>query len=336
MSRPLWVYDAKDTGILKEGNILAFEIPKQIYSGAIKTVTIGQGAKAITLGGETSYPFYVFEGVMPNVPRVAMEVWDVDPGEDWAEPAKEPFKDVLGDPVAWAKKCVNEYGADAVALILVSTDPNGSDASPEAAAATAKAVADAVDVPVIVYGTSNQDKDGEVLPAVAEACQGKHIIMGPVQDKNYKKIGAAALGYNHTVVANTPIDVNLAKQLNILLGQLGIKDSQLLVDPTTGGLGYGMEYCYSVMERDRMAALTQEDEKLQLPILNYVGQEVWKVKECKQTNAEAPQLGDQTTRAILMECVSAASLLLAGSDLLILRHPETVKYAKGLIQELTA
>ncbi len=320
----------------KEGTILAFEIPKQIYSGSIKTVTIGKGDKAITLGGETSYPFYVFEGVMPNPPRVAMEVWDVDPGEDWAEPAKEPFRDVLGDPVAWAKKCVTEYGADAVALILVSTDPNGDDASPEAAAATAKKVAEAVDVPVIVYGSGNQEKDAEVLPAVAEACQGLNVVLGPVQDKNYKKAGAAALAYNHVVAANTPIDVNLAKQLNILLGQLGVKDSQILVDPTTGGLGYGMEYCYSVMERDRMAALTQEDDRLQFPIINYAGQEVWKVKECKQTNEEAPQLGDQKTRGILMETVTAVSLLLAGSDLLILRHPESVKLAKTFIQEMLA
>jgi acetyl-CoA decarbonylase/synthase complex subunit delta len=314
---------------------LAFEIPKQIYSGAIKPVTIGKGDKAITLGGETTYPFYVFEGPMPNKPRIAMEVWDMDPGEDWAEPAKEPFKDVLGDPAAWAKKCVNEYGADAIALILVSTDPNGENASPEAAAETAKKVAAAVDVPVIVYGTTNLEKDAEVLPAVAEACVDMNLVLGPLQDKNYKKIGAAALGYNHMVSANSPIDVNLAKQLNILLGQLGVKDSHILVDPTTGGLGYGMEYCYSVMERDRMAALTQEDEKLQLPIINYMGQEVWKVKECKQTNEQAPQLGDQETRGILMESVTAVSLLLAGSDLLIMRHPESVKLAKEIINELT-
>ena len=314
---------------------MAFEIPKQIYSGAIKPVTVGKGDKAITLGGETSYPFYLFEGAMPNAPRIAMEVWDMDPGEDWADPCKEPFKDVLGDPVAWAQKCVKEYGADAIALILVSTDPNGENASPEAAAETAKKVASAVDVPVIVYGTSNMDKDAEVLPAVAEACQGLSLVIGPVQDKNYKKIGAAALGYNHSVSANSPIDVNLAKQLNILLGQLGVKDSQILVDPTTGGLGYGLEYCYSVMERDRMAALTQEDEKLQLPILNYFGQEVWKVKECKQTNTEAPQLGDQATRGILMEAVTAVSLLLAGSDLMVMRHPEAVKLAKEIIKELS-
>ncbi len=313
---------------------MAFEIPKQMYSGSIKSVTIGKGDKAITLGGETSYPFYLFEGVMPNIPKIAMEVWDVDPGDDWAAPAKEPFKDVLGDPAAWAKKCVSEYGADAVALLLVSTDPNGLDASPESAAATAKKVAEAIDVPLIVYGTSNVEKDAEVLPAVAEACQGKPITLGPVQDKNYKKIGAAALGYNHAVVANTPIDVNLAKQLNILLGQLGVKDTQILVDPTTGGLGYGMEYCYSVMERDRMAALTQEDDKLQLPIINNLANEVWKVKECKLTNEEAPDLGDQAKRGILMEAITAVSLLLAGADMLIMRHPEAVKLAKTYIQEM--
>lgn len=315
---------------------MAFEIPKQIYSGAIKTVTIGTGAKAITLGGETSYPFYVFEGLMPNLPRIAMEVWDKNPGEDWADPALEPFKDVAGDPVAWAQKCIKEYGADAIALILVSTDPNGDNASPEAAAATAKKVVDAIDVPLIIYGTTNVEKDAEVLPAVAEACADKNIVLGPVQDKNYKKIGAAALAYGHTLAANSPIDVNLAKQLNILLGQLGVKDNRILVDPTTGGLGYGMEYCYSVMERDRMAALTQEDDKLQLPIINYLGQEVWKVKECKQTNAEAPQLGDQKRRGILMEAITAVDLLLAGGDLLVMRHPEAVKLVKSIIQELTA
>ncbi|MGO9177456.1 MAG: acetyl-CoA decarbonylase/synthase complex subunit delta [Desulfobaccales bacterium] len=313
---------------------MAFEIPKQIYSGAIKTVTIGKGEKAMTLGGETSYPFYIFEGVMPHKPRIAMEVWDKDPGQDWAAPAYAAIKDVAKDPVAWAQKCIKDFGAEAIALILASTDPNGDNASAETAAATAKKVLAAIDVPLIVYGTLNVEKDAAVLPAVAEACADKSIVIGPVQDKNYKKIGAAALAYKHTIMANSPIDVNLAKQLNILLGQLGVPDSHILVDPTTGGLGYGMEYCYSVMERDRMAALTQEDDKLQLPIINYVGQEVWKVKECKQTNEEAPQLGDQTKRGILMEAVTAVSLMLAGSDLLIMRHPEAVKLVKSMIQEL--
>jgi acetyl-CoA decarbonylase/synthase, CODH/ACS complex subunit delta len=313
---------------------LGFEIPKVKYSGGIKPVTIG-ATKTLTLGGETSYPFYLFEGQMPNKPKIAMEIWDMDPTGEWPEPVLAPFKDVLGDPAAWAKKCVNEYGADAIALILKSTDPNGDNAPAETAAATAKKVADAVDVPLIVYGTTAVDKDAEVLSAVAEACAGKKVVLGPIQDKNFKKIGAQALAYDHTIAGNSPIDVNLAKQLNILLGNLGVPDSKILIDPTTGGLGYGMEYCYSVIERIRMAALTQDDDKLMLPIINYVGQEVWKVKECRLTNAEAPELGDQAKRGIMMEAVTAASLLLAGSDLLILRHPESVKMAKGLIEELS-
>jgi acetyl-CoA decarbonylase/synthase complex subunit delta len=312
---------------------LGFEIPTIKYSGAIKTETIG-AKNPLTLGGETAYPFYTFEGAIPNKPRIAMEVWDMDPSEEWPAPVLEPFKDVLNDPVAWAQKCIKEYGADAIALILKSTDPNGNDAPAEAAAATAKKVADAIDVPLIVYGTSAVDKDADVLAAVAEACADKKIVLGPVQDKNFKKIGAQALAYGHSVAANTPIDVNLAKQLNILLGNLGVPDTRILIDPTTGGLGYGMEYSYSVMERIRMAALTQDDDKLMLPMINYVGQEVWKVKECRLTNDEAPELGDQAKRGIMMEAITASSLLLAGSDLLILRHPETVKLTKALIDEL--
>jgi acetyl-CoA decarbonylase/synthase complex subunit delta len=313
---------------------LAFEISKVKYSGGIKPVTIG-ATKPITLGGETAYPFYGFEGAMPNKPRIAMEVWDMDPTGEWPAPALEPFKDVLKDPAAWAQKCVKDYGADAIALVLKSTDPNGDNASAEAAAATAKKVADAIDVPLIVYGTTAVDKDSEVLSAVAESCAGKKVVLGPLQDKNFKKIGAQALAYDHSIAGNSPIDVNLAKQLNILLGNLGVSDAKILIDPTTGGLGYGMEYCYSVIERIRMAALTQDDDKLMLPIINYVGQEVWKVKECRLTNAEAPELGDQAKRGVMMEAVTAASLLLAGSDLLILRHPETVKMVKTLIDELS-
>lgn len=313
---------------------MGFEITKVKYSGAIKSINVG-ASNPIALGGESAYPFYTFEGAMPNKPRIAMEVWDMDPTGEWPEPALAPFKDVLKDPAAWAQKCVKEYGADAIALILKSTDPNGENASAEAAAATAKKVADAIEVPLIVYGTTAVDKDSEVLSAVAEACAGKKVVLGPIQDKNFKKIGAQALAYDHSLAANSPIDVNLAKQLNILLGNLGVKEEKLLIDPTTGGLGYGMEYCYSVMERIRMAALTQDDDKLMLPLINNVGNEVWKVKECRLTNAEAPELGDQAKRGVMMEAVTAASLLLAGSDLLILRHPETVKMAKALIDELS-
>ncbi len=311
---------------------MAFEIPKQPYSGAIGETTVGAGDSAVTLGGEDSYPFHLFEGKMPNAPKIAMEVWDYDPSEEWPAAAIEPFKDVISSPDAWAKKCVDECGADIIVLQLKSTDPNGMDRSPEEAAEVAKKVSDAVNVPLIVLGTANGQKDEDVLKQISEACQGKNVALGPVEEGNHKGIGASALGYGHTIVASTPIDVNLAKQLNILLGNLGVKNDKIIVDPTTGGLGYGLEYSYSVMERIMMAALTQDDDKLMIPMMNNVGNEVWKSKEAKQTIEEAPAQGDPEKRAILMETVAAASYLMAGSDLVILRHPESVRMTRSFIE----
>ena len=312
---------------------MAFTIPKQQYSGAIRTVTLGVGDKTLTVGGESAYPFHSFEGAMPNPPKIAMEIWDKDPGEEWAEAAKAPYKGVLGDPVAWAKK-VLEHKPDLLVIQCQSADPNGDNAPAAEVAARVKAVVDAVDIPVVVWGTYNHDKDVEVMRLVAEKCQNRNLILGPVEEGDYKQIGAAALGYKHTVAASTPIDVNLAKQLNILLGNLGVKEQNILIDPTTGGLGYGLEYCYSVMERIRMAALTQEDEKLQLPMINNMAHEVWKSKEAKISESEAPDLGDAARRGILMESVAAVSLALAGSGVLIMRHPEAVKLVRKFLGQM--
>ena len=312
---------------------MGFEIYKESYSGGIKNITIGKGKSAVTVGGETCYPFYLFEGSMPNKPRVAMEIWDMEP-EDWAESVLSCFKDVVSDPVAWAKKCVNDYGAEMIVLQLKSADPNGKNASPEEVAATVKKVSAAVKVPLIIWGCANAKKDEEVLKKIAEECQGSNLTMGPVDDKNYKAIGASAMGYGHTVISSSPIDVNLAKQINILLENLGVSTEKLVVDPTTGGLGYGMEYSYSVMERLRMAALSQGDDKLQYPIINNLGNEVWKCKEAKLTEKEAPTLGDPEKRGILMEAVGAVSYLLAGSDILIMRHPEAIRLVKSFIDLL--
>lgn len=309
------------------------EIPKINYTGKIKEVTLGAGSKAVTVGGETMYPFHLFEGQMPHPPRIAMEVYDAPP-EDWAEAALEPFKDVVKDSVAWAQKCIRVYGAEMICLQLASTDPNGMNRPAEEAAEIAKRVADALDVPLIVWGSGNDEKDVEVLRRVSELCAGKSLILGPVGEKNYKQIGAGAIGYRHTVVASTPIDVNLAKQLNVLLGNLGVPDGQILVDPTTGGLGYGMEYTYSVMERDRMAALTQQDERLQFPLVCNLAKEVWKTKEAKLAEADDPKLGNPKKRGVLMEAITAMVLLLAGANVLIMRHPEAIKLVKEMIGDL--
>jgi len=313
---------------------MAFEIPKIKYTGSIKEVKIGVGSKAVTIGGEKCYPFYLFEGEMSNQPKIAFEVWDYEP-EEWQEWAIEPFKDVINDPVAWAKKCVDVYGAEIIALQLKSADPNGMDRDIEESIAVVRKVADAVDVPLIIWGTGDEERDITLLKRAAEVCEGKNVAIGPVTEKNYKQIGAMAIAYNHVVLASSPIDVNLAKQLNILLGNLGVPDDKIAMDPTTGGLGYGLEYTYSVMERDRMAALTQEDVKLQYPVVCNLAQEVWKARETRLTKEEEPNLGDEKKRSVMMEAVTAMSFLIAGADIAIMRHPDSVTLVKDMIKELT-
>ncbi|MFC1931579.1 acetyl-CoA decarbonylase/synthase complex subunit delta [Chloroflexota bacterium] len=314
---------------------MAFEIPKTAYTGKIKEIKLGKGDKAVTVGGESAYPFYLFEGEMPHLPKIAMEVYDCPP-EEWAKAAMEPFAGVTDDPVAWANKCISDYGAEMICLQLLSTDPNGLNRGADEATEVVKKVADAIDVPLIVWGTANHDKDIEVLRKVAEVCHGKNLIIGPVEEADHKQLGAVAIGYQHTVISSTPIDINLAKQLNILLGNLGVPDELLIMDPTVSGIGYGIEYCYSVMERMRMAALTQQDDKLQFPIICNIAKEVWKTKETKISEAEDPKMGDAKKRGILLEATSAMVLLLAGADILIMRHPEAIKLIREMITELTA
>ncbi len=313
---------------------MTLQIPRTIYNGRIKEINLGPDGHRITVGGESSYPFHLFEGNLPNLPKIAMEVYDAPP-QEWPEAAIDPFRDVLDDPVKWAVKCVQDYQADMICLQMTSTDPNGLNRGADEAAAIAKRVADAVYVPLIVWGTANLDKDTEVLRKVTEVCQGKNLILGPVEEGDHKKIGAAAIGYHHTVVASTPIDINLAKQLNILLGNLGLPDSCLIMDPTVSSIGYGIEYCYSVMERIRAAALTQSDDKLQYPIICNIAKETWKTKEVKVSEQEDPNLGDMKKRGILLEAMSALCLLLAGGDIVVMRHPEAVKLVRDMIGDLT-
>jgi acetyl-CoA decarbonylase/synthase complex subunit delta len=313
---------------------MALELPKTTYNGKIKEIKLGMENRSITVGGETCYPFYLFEGRMPNLPRIAMEVYDTPP-QEWPAAALEPFIDVTGDPVSWAKKCIQTYNAEMICLQLTSTDPNGLNRGADEAAAVVKKVADAISVPLIVWGTANLEKDTEVLRKVAEVCQGKNLVLGTIEEGDHKKIGAAAIGYHHTVIASTPIDINLAKQLNILLGNLGVPDNLLVMDPTVSSIGYGIEYCYSVMERIRAAALTQSDDKLQFPLICNIGKETWKTKEVKIAEQDDPKLGDANKRGILLEAMSAMCLLLAGGDVVIMRHPEAIKLVKEMIGDLT-
>ncbi|MDR2339901.1 MAG: acetyl-CoA decarbonylase/synthase complex subunit delta, partial [Deltaproteobacteria bacterium] len=289
---------------------MAFQVNKVKYSGKITEVPLGP--QKVMVGGQSAYNFHDFEGTFPHKPLLALQVWDMDPGDNFAEPLNAAWKGVLNDPAAWAKKAV-EYGADLVSLELVSTDPNDLDTSPEQAVATVQKVISAVDVPIIVSGVDNKDKDIETLSLIAEKFQNKNLILGPVTEKNYKQIGAQALAYGHSIIAKSPIDVNLAKQLNILLMDLGMTPDKILIDPTTSGLGYGLEYTYSIIERIVMAALVQQDDKLQQPIISVIGRETWKCKEANLPTEGNETMGDQTSRGVLMEVATAISFLAAGS-----------------------
>jgi acetyl-CoA decarbonylase/synthase, CODH/ACS complex subunit delta len=310
---------------------MSFELTKLNYTGEIREINLGM-KNDVVVGGETAFPFYLFEGAMPNRPKIAMEVYDAPPEEE-GDISFAPFKDVLGDPAAWAKMNVEKYGADMIALQLISTDPNGLNRDGAQAAATAKAVARAVGVPVIVYGTGDKDKDVEVLRKVAEECEGLNLIIGPVLEGNHKQIAAPCIGYRHTVAATSPIDINLAKQLNILLGNLGVRQDGMLIDPTTGGLGYGIEYTYSIMERIRMAALVQQDDQLKYPIICDLGKEVWKSKEARMGGEDA-RYGDPSKRGIVMEAITAVLMLISGADILVMRHPESVALIKKFTSSL--
>jgi len=307
------------------------DVPKQQYTGSIRELNLGKEGAALIVGGESAFPFYTFEGKMPHSPKIAIQVLDYAP-DDWAEACVEPYRDVLGDPVAWARKAQDVYGADMIQLWLKSTDPNGLNRPADEAAQTAKAVASAVSIPVIVWGCANADKDAEVLKKVAEVCAGLNIIIGPVVEANHKQLGAQALAYNLTIVANSPIDINLAKQLNILLNNVGVPLEKIIIDPTTGGLGYGIEYSFSVMERIRQAALTQNDDKLQCPFICNFADEVWKTKEAKMPTD--PKMGDAKQRGILMEAITAVTVLMAGADMMVMRHPDAIKQVRDYVAEL--
>jgi len=311
---------------------LSFTPQIEKCKGSIKEVAIGAEGK---VGGESTFPFHQWEGEMPNPPMIAMEVYD-EPQPDWPETVRKVYEDVMDDPVAWAKKCQDEFRADAICLQLRSTDPNGTDASPEDAAATVKKVSEAVDIPVLVYGTGSPDKDAEVLKKIAETLPDENIPLGPVDDANHRLVGAAAMGYKKPVVAFTSMDVNLAKQLNVLLVQLGVPEDKIIIDPTTGALGYGLEYCYSIMERDRLAGLVQGDDKMQMPIFNNLAPETWKAKESRVSEEEEPTYGDVETRGILWEAITATTLLLSGTNILAMRHPRAVELVRTAVEGLQA
>lgn len=307
--------------------------PKESYAGRVFPVSIGEGENAVIFGGENVLPFHSFEGEVPNRPVIAYEIQDVPPS-DWPESVQEPFKDVSGDPVQWAKFCQDELKARAVALRLVGTHPDREDRSADDAVKTVKDIMAAVNVPLIILGSNHAEKDAQVLVAVADAAKEKPCIIGKAQEANYKTIAAAAMANNHKLIAMSELDINLSKQLNILISQMGFAKENLITDPMASALGYGLEYTYSVMERIRLAALTQNDDTMQPPMLGDVGMYVWKTKETQAPESDLPEWGTLPERGIAWEAVTASALLPAGAELLILRHPKAVEAVEKFIGEM--
>jgi len=299
---------------------MEYKAPVEEYSGVVRDVSIGKGKNSIKIGGENMLPLHFFDkGSNPNPVKLALEVLDMEP-QDWPEHLTQLFKDVLSDPVKWARKC-EELGADAVFLRLVSTDPAVKDSSADEAAALAKKVAEAINIPLIIYGSGDDKKDAEVLPKVAEVCHGMNLLIGPVQKENYEIVGRALLDHGHNASALSPLDINLLKELNVKLCKF-FPAEKIVIDPEAAALGYGMEYSYSLMERVKQIGIITKDNMTMMPIIADLGGECWKTKQAKEDKEQG----------LLWEGITALSLLLAGANIIVLRHPQTLKLIKETIE----
>jgi acetyl-CoA decarbonylase/synthase complex subunit delta len=311
----------------------AVQVPVEKWTGKVHQVTLGgqDGRKSVTVGGESTLPFLLFEGVMPNKPAVAIEILDCKP-DDWASHLLAAWGDTASDTAKWAKKAV-EFGADIVTLRLRSAHPEVADTGAEAAKKSVDAVLSAIDVPVIVLGPGVAEKDIEVLRAASDVARGQRVALGNCEEKNYRTIAASCLADGHIAIGHSPLDINLAKQLNILLHEVGLPLDAILMDPDVGALGYGLEYSYSVMERLRLAALSG-DKMAAMPMICNIGTESWRQKEARVTENAPDGWGDNERRAILWEEITATAMLNAGADIITLRHPRTVESIKKTIEKL--
>ncbi len=312
---------------------------KENWTGKVSCVTIGATEKdggtrtsQVTVGGETALPYLFKEGNIPNPPVIAMEVPDTEP-VDWPKSLKEPFGDVLKDPVKWAVKCAQVHKAALICVKLIGTHPDSGNRTADDAAKLIKDILQAVKVPLVILGSGNEEKDNVVLAKVSEAAKGERCLMGDATEKNYKTLTASCLADGHNIIAESPIDINIAKQANILISEMGFPLDRIVINPTIGALGYGMEYAYSIMERARSAALIG-DKMLSMPFICFVGQEAWRAKEAKSTSAEHPEWGDEVSRGALWETQTAVCMLQAGADILIMRHPKAVEETRVYIEKL--
>jgi len=303
---------------------MAIELVKEKYSGPINTVEIGGGSsKAVRIGGETTLPFLFEEGGMPNPPLIALEILDCEPA-DWPEELRSPFGDSLKDPVRWAIKCVKDFGAKILCVRLQGTHPDYGSKGAGHAAGILKAIVSETKVPLVIVGGGDDERDNDILPKVSQELKGENCLFGIATQTNYKTLTATCLADGHSIIAESPIDINIAKQVNILISDMGFNPAKIVMHPTTTSLGYGMEYVYSIMERGRLAAFIG-DKMLAMPFCLFVGSEVWKTKEAKESGS---------SHGVNWEITTAVSMLQAGADLLVMRHPDAVRVVEKHIDRL--
>ena len=312
---------------------MAFTPKTAPYSGKVNAVTLGTGDNAIVIGGQNVLPFYTFDAPIENAPKIGIEISDA--ADSWTAPGLVEFYAGCTTMAQRAAKAETLEGVDFIALNFVSADPNGANRSVEDCVADAKAVAEAVSLPIVVLGCKNLDKDGELFSKIADALQGKNVLFMSAKNENYKTVGASVcLAYGQKVGAETADDINLAKQLNIMLKGLSIKPENMVMDIGTAAVGYGYEYAASTFDRIRLAALAQGDADLQMPIVATVALDTWGVKESTASEEDEPAWGCQEERAISMEVSTAAADLTGGADAVILRHPASIATIKKFISEL--
>ena len=309
-------------------------VPKtQPYSGKINAVTLGTGDKAIVLGGQNVLPFYTFDGAIENAPKIGVEISDA--AGNWTAPGLVDFYAGCTTMAERAKKAETMEGADFIALNFESADPNGDNRSVADCVADAKAVAEAVSMPIVIMGCTNMEKDGELFSKISEALAGKNILCMSAKAEDYKSVGASVvLAYGQKVGAETADDINLAKQLNIMLKGLTVPAESICMNIGTAAVGYGYEYVASTLDRIRLAALAQSDADLQMPIIAPVSTDTWGVKESTASEEDEPAWGNVEERAISMEVSTAAANLTGGADAVIMRHPVAVATIKKFINEL--
>ncbi len=312
---------------------MSFVPKQQPYRGRINAVTLGTGDKAVVIGGQNVLPFYTFDAEMPNAPKIGIEISDL--AGEWTAPALKEFYAGCTTMADYAKKAETMEGADFLCLHFESADPNGANRSVEDCVADARAVAEAVSMPIVVMGCKNIEKDGELFSKIAEALQGKNILVLSARSEDYKTVGASvALAYGQKVGAETADDINLAKQLNIMLKGLTVKPESIVMNVGTAAVGYGFEYVASTLDRIRLAALDQSDADLQMPIMSPVSPDAWSVKESTASEDDEPAWGNQEERGISMEISTAAANLTGGADAVIMRHPAAVATIRKFISEL--